>query len=976
MDNVPDRSLAPAAAPSFVGRGRERRLLGDRLRAALDGHGSLVLVGGAAGMGKTALARAIGDEAAEQDFAVLTGQCYDLVETPPYGPWRELLADAPPVPGMSLPAPFAADARADDTPSQLTIFARVQDYLTALATRQPLLLVLEDLHWADPASLDLLRFLCRSLRTTPLVVLGLYRGDELDRAQPLYQVFPDLVREADATRVDLAPLTDDDIRSLVHARYGLAAADERRLAAYLTVRSEGNALFCVELLRALEEERFLRARAGGWMLHDLTRARVPLLLRQLIDRRLTRLGDEAERLLSLAAVIGQEAPLALLRAVSGVSEETLLDLVERAAAARVVEEEEGGMAIHFVHALIREALHEAVPLSRRRVWHRSIAESLAATPAPDPHAVAHHFRQAGDARAAEWLVRAGEEAHRTYAWVTASQRYEEALARMPDSDATAGTRGWLQFSLGRMKQFPGMGRDRAHLEEAIRLAERAGDPALAAVSHLYHGTTRYYDGDVRGGIAEVRSALAALAALSDAERALLHERRQLIGRTLDRGQGRGILAWLLAHTGTYAEACALVGDGARDQRATTGDAFLAHTIVSAALGRPDAAREAAARARAAYAATGAFNEVATVLWVEQAWLLATYWPDRMEERRRIRAELEALWEKSSASTVSAIPIAIMYLPSAMIEGRWEEVRALARQLPLGSVTIEMVPRTVLGQVAFAQGEYDLVLGLVREVLPDGPVTEPGGSSFLMAMALQRLAAAVAVDTGDRETARAWLEAHDRWLAGSGAVLGRADGELAWANYYRAAGDQVKALTRATQARANATEPRQPLALLAAHRLLGELATIAGRHADAAIHLDAALALADACAASYERALTLLALAELRLATGRRTETGDLVDEARAICLPLGATLALARADALAASISSENIAPPTYPAGLSVREVEVLRLVAGGLTDGQVADELFLSHRTVGRHLTSIYRKLGVASRAAATRFAVEHRLT
>jgi hypothetical protein len=142
MDNVPDRSLAPAAAPSFVGRGRERRLLGDRLRTALNGHGSLVLVGGAAGMGKTALARAIGDEAAEQDFAVLTGQCYDLVETPPYGPWRELLADAPPVPGMSLPAPFAADARADDTPSQLTIFARVQDYLTALATRQPLLLVL------------------------------------------------------------------------------------------------------------------------------------------------------------------------------------------------------------------------------------------------------------------------------------------------------------------------------------------------------------------------------------------------------------------------------------------------------------------------------------------------------------------------------------------------------------------------------------------------------------------------------------------------------------------------------------------------------------------------------------------------------------------------------------------------------------------------------------------------------------------
>jgi tetratricopeptide (TPR) repeat protein len=128
--------------------------------------------------------------------------------------------------------------------------------------------------------------------------------------------------------------------------------------------------------------------------------------------------------------------------------------------------------------------------------------------------------------------------------------------------------------------------------------------------------------------------------------------------------------------------------------------------------------------------------------------------------------------------------------------------------------------------------------------------------------------------------------------------GRADGQLVWAEYHRAAGDQEKAFAHAQRALAHATEPRQPLALLAAHRLLGELDTEAGRFADAAIHLDASLALADACAAPYERALTLLAMTEMRTATGETDAARTLLDEVRAICEPLGAKPALARASAL------------------------------------------------------------------------------
>jgi len=140
-------------------------------------------------------------------------------------------------------------------------------------------------------------------------------------------------------------------------------------------------------------------------------------------------------------------------------------------------------------------------------------------------------------------------------------------------------------------------------------------------------------------------------------------------------------------------------------------------------------------------------------------------------------------------------------------------------------------------------------------------------------------------------------------------------------------------------------------------------------------LDASLALADACAAPFERALTVLAAAQFHLATDAPAEARTLLDEVRAICTPLDAKPTLARADALAATLDAVRATAPAYPAGLSAREVEVLRLVAQGLTNPQVAARLFVSPRTVGQHLSSIYNKLGVATRAAATRFAVEQHL-
>ena len=396
LASIPPGSLWSA----LVGRDRERALLRERLAVALGGQGSLVLIGGEAGIGKTALAEALAFDARAEGALVLVGRCYDLTETPPYGPWLETFAGyaaARAALGLPrLPAALAPGGVARGLASQAALFEQVRAFLAAVAAEHPVVLLLDDLHWADPASLDLLRAVGRTLGGAPLLLLATYRGDELTRRHPLYPLLPALVREARVARLDLRPLDDAEVRALVAARCALPQHDEARLVAYLKRHAEGNPFYLGELLRTLEEERLLHPAAGGWALGDLARARVPPLLRQVIEGRLARLGEEAQRLLTIAAIIGQEAPLDLWAAVAGAAEEALLDVVERAAEAHVLAETPDGTRARFVHALIREALYEGLRPSRRRVWHRRAGEALLPLPSPDPDAVAYHLCQAGD----------------------------------------------------------------------------------------------------------------------------------------------------------------------------------------------------------------------------------------------------------------------------------------------------------------------------------------------------------------------------------------------------------------------------------------------------------------------------------------------------------------------------------------------------------------------------------------------------
>jgi DNA-binding CsgD family transcriptional regulator len=518
------------------------------------------------------------------------------------------------------------------------------------------------------------------------------------------------------------------------------------------------------------------------------------------------------------------------------------------------------------------------------------------------------------------------------------------------------------------------------MDEALRLAAVAGDRALAAAARFGRGACLLYAAEFADAIRDVATGCDALEALPPEEQARLDLGPDEEGVPTITNP-RGLLVNMLAVTGRIAEALTL-GEGLREgvPRHTplgelgwshVSDRLLGLGIAYAMLGRPDAARDAQERALDKSRALGNYSTLSGS--TTSAFLFALqYRADRPGELRRLADEATAARARASLSATHATDLARVML--LVLTGRWAEVRAEAEAVLRAGTASSWGQnfRRFLGELARAQGEPKTAWAQVRAVLPSGPATAPGALALVNALALLRLAAALCLDAGDLPQALAWLAAHDRWLAWSGATIGQAEGHELWARYHLQAGDLATTRAHAERSLAHATKPRQPLALLAAHRFLGELDTAAGRHAAADDHLAAALALADACAAPYERALTLLSIAELRVATGAQDAATAALAETRALLEPLEAKLALARADALAAPASAALTAKRF---GLTAREAEVLRLVAGGLTDAQVADLLSLSRRTVEQHLRSVYNKLGVENRTAATRLAVERGL-
>ena len=425
----PDRT-----APLLVGRERERTVMRQHLDAALTGRGGLALIGGEAGIGKTALAEAICREAAERGALVLTGRCYDLAETPPYGPWLELFGRYRPASGDAAPPRRLRPARHGRRGRQPdgALPCRSQDFFDGGrgAAARSCSFSMTSTGRTPPAST------CSASSPASRRHAAAPAHRHLSRGRtdaPPSRSTPSCPRSSARRmrlRLDLKPLDRDAVRAVVAARYRSAGRGDGA-ARRLSARAGGGQSLLPRRTAPHARRGGRAARRRGWLVAgDLTRARVPALLRQVIDGRLARLGDGgAAALLAVAAVIGQEVRFDLWAAVVGDDEEALLAAMEQATEARLVEATPGGPAVRFVHALIRETLYEGMPPLRGGGCTGRSPRRSPRCRSPDPDAVAYHFQQAGDARAAEWLIQAGERAQRACAWLMAAERYRGGTCR-------------------------------------------------------------------------------------------------------------------------------------------------------------------------------------------------------------------------------------------------------------------------------------------------------------------------------------------------------------------------------------------------------------------------------------------------------------------------------------------------------------------------------------------------------------------
>lgn len=984
-------------AALMVGREREQVFLREELAAANAGHGRFVLFGGEAGIGKTTLARDLAQTAVAQNALVLSGNCYDLTNAPPYGPWLDLAANYVPAPAEpQLPAAFAGGVLARVT-DQAVLVADVRRFLTELTGNGPVLVLLEDLHWADPASLDLLRRLGPHLGRLPTLVVATYRVDDLTRHHPLYQQLPALMREAGGWRLDLRRLDVTALRELVATRYGLLADDEARLVAYLDRRAEGNPFFTTELLRTLEEEGLLNLGEDGWTLDELERVMVPPFLRQVIDGRVARLGEAVRKSLAVAAVIGQEVPLALWREIAALDDETLLATVEQAVETSLLSAEHDGSSVRFIHALTREALYEGVVPPRRRLVHQQTAEALMQGPNPGPDAVAYHLQQAGDDRAGEWLVRAADRAQRAYAWLTAADRLRDAadlLAPMPGEE---DHRCRLLYRLARLKRFSLPIEAIAAVDEAELLAMRLDDPILTCDVLFSRGVALCYANQFRAGLAALLAAAEMLEAmplatardyygtsgawLADAPPetvAVSEVIHQASTAPLDAAVLRSRWPahhWMAACAGRVADAAVAAerdlaslsgSDDSLGLRFSTAYTHHALGFAHAALARPDEARAAWRTARAIYDEFDHHALHALTLLAELRDVALSFGAADPAARRGLAARAEAMIERAGGAFRPGISARLAWLGCLILDGRWRDTaRILSTLSAPGNAFLEREVTAASAELARHRGMPDSAWERITTALPDGPETPPGDRIHQEGLFLQRLAADLCLDAGDHSGAFAWLSAHDQWLVWSGAVLGQAAGRLTWARYHAAAADHRTARAGAAEALALAAAPAQPLVQLAALRLLGDIDAASGDFPQAEAALTASLALAGQCETPYERALTLLSVAEMRVGSGEDLAAQLALEEAREICLPLEATPALARVATLTARVMAGPRGDPN-PAGLTVREAEVLRLLMQRRTDKEIADTLFLGARTVQSHVARIFDKLGVANRREA----------
>ena len=461
-DAVPlPRRLAVRPAVGVVGREAEIAAIGEAIKRVASGEGrEVLLISGEAGLGKTTLVAEATRAAFDAGACVLYGHCEEDLAAPyqlfaeclghyvTYAPEAELRGHVEThgselsglVPALSSRMPHLGPSKATDADTQrYLLFTAVVGLLTALSAGRPVVLVLDDLQWADAGSLLLLRHLIATEQPLRVLVLGTYRDSELSHAAPLREALGDLRRHIGVSRIELTGLDDTGVVAFMEAAAGHALDEAGIGLAHAVYReTDGNPFFVSEILRHLAETgAIVQDGTGRWTMADgPNRMDLPDSVREVVGGRVARLGQAAARAMHIAAVIGRDFDLDILIRATGATEDGLLDILDAAVAASLVRELAGPPGRYsFAHALIQHTIYEDLGLTRRARAHRQVAQALDQLCGDHPGArvgeLARHWTLATQpidlAKAIDYSRRAGDAALRALAPADALRYFAQAL---------------------------------------------------------------------------------------------------------------------------------------------------------------------------------------------------------------------------------------------------------------------------------------------------------------------------------------------------------------------------------------------------------------------------------------------------------------------------------------------------------------------------------------------------------------------
>jgi DNA-binding CsgD family transcriptional regulator len=977
--------LDPAPAEELlIGREAEVTRILKAFEAVSTGHGRIVLLSGDPGIGKTRLGREVLARTARLGARTSVGRSFEQHTAMPFFPFTEALT-LPLVGPALLPDPSALarwpelarllpEADADQHTqvgyeTQLRVFRAVTAFLREVAEVGPLVVLFDDLHWADSTSLSLLLYLGRHLEGARILLLGTYRDAEVDHR--FEETLRELVRERLMDEVHVRPLSLEGTAGLIRQQLASQAVSDE-LVALVHTQAEGNPFFTEELLKALVEQGGVVQGQARWEPTALVGLGVPRSVRSVVAHRVSRLPPGTQELLHLASVVGQEVALEVLVGTSGLAEAAVLDHLDAALAAGLLAEApaSGWKLYAFVHVLVQQAMYTGLPSSLRRRLHRRIGEVLEVLQPGRPLVaaeLARHFLAAGDAeRAVGYALQAGREASARYAHAEAARWYHEAadlLLERGEHTQAAEARYHLASELYDLNHLTDA---LAAYQASLGTFEQLGDTLGRA--RVHHGMGLVHRGryDLAAALPHFEAALR----LWPAER----EDKELASLQVDAARA-------FFFRGDFVAAGSLGARAVEVAERCEEPGLLAQSLIMVASARlqadprPRVMVEPLDRAERVARAAGDWRTLG------YAYLARAVGPELSGELEQARAERRAAVAAAERSGETE-RLAFAYQAVAetcLTMGAWEEGRVAARKGlaldPQGVLTgmpglalltwMEGRPREALAHraacTADARGRDDLQgLSLSMAAVAD------------MSLQIDRLAEA---EAPAREAADL-LRVGGGWAPWPGIAVG----PLA-ETVVRLATPDAEELLAAAEREVAATEQyaARPQLLRARGLLLQRQGQL-----DAALEaLMASTEIARSQGAGIQLGRTLDSLAavarqrgDVALAAQVETELVHLVErigpEVRA--LPW-ARRGVPRTGGRPRGGSAQGRSAEAPANLLTPREREVAVLVARGLTNRQIAQALVIAEGTAGVHVDHILNKLGFRSRAQVGVWAAEYGL-